>query len=75
MDETNIGILLHSTSIFHLNFIIFNSLEVVLELTPKYVFYVKLESSCYIIHYAIRFGSIDQELDSIDRKSGRMFFL
>ena len=45
-----------------------------LDLLKVQVFCVKLESSCCRIHCAIRSGSIDQELDSTDRKSSRMFF-
>ena len=46
-----------------------------LDLLRVYAFYVKLESSCYRIYYLNLPGSIDQELDSTDRKSCRLFFL
>ena len=39
-----------------------------------YVLYVKLELSYCRIYCAILSGSIDRELDSIDRNMGRMFF-
>ena len=39
------------------------------------MFYVKLESSYCRIHCAFRFGSINRELGSTDRKSSRIFFL
>ena len=45
-----------------------------LDLLKIQVFYVKLESSYCRIKCAILFGSIDRELDSIDRKSCRLFF-
>ena len=38
------------------------------------MFYVKLESSYCRIHCAFRSGSIDRELNSIDRKLCRLFF-
>ena len=37
-------------------------------------FYVKLESSCCRIYYVNLPGSIDRELDLIDRSSCRLFF-
>ena len=46
-----------------------------LGLLKVYAFYVKLESSYYRTYSAILSGSIDQELDSIDRKSCKLFFL
>ena len=49
-----------------------NSL-VMFRLAQSISFYVKLESSYCKIYCAILSGSIDQELDSIDRKSCRFF--
>ena len=45
-----------------------------LDLLKVYAFYVKLESSYYRIYSAILFGSIDRELDSINRKLCKLFF-
>ena len=53
-------------------FILLSNVLVLLEV---YAFYVKLELSYYKIYYAILSGSINQELDSIDQKSCRLFFL
>ena len=44
-------------------------------LAQSCAFYVKLESSCCRIKCAFQPGSIDRSLDSIDRISGRIFFL
>ena len=43
-------------------------------LAQSCAFYVKLESSYCRINCAFRPGSIDQNLDLIDRISSRMFF-
>ena len=45
-----------------------------LDLLKVYAFYVKLELSCCRIYCVNMLGSIDQELDSTDRNSGRTFF-
>ena len=51
-----------------------NRCQSCLDLLKVQVFCIKLESSCCRIHCAIRSGSIDRELDSIDRKLCRLFF-
>ena len=50
-----------------------NVLVFVLDLL-KVCLYVKLESINYKIYCVNLLGSIDRELDSIDRKSCRLFF-
>ena len=45
-----------------------------LDLLKVYAFYVKLESSCCRIYCVNLPGSINRELDSTDRNSGRTFF-
>ena len=47
---------------------------VLFRLAQSISFYVKLESSYCRIYCAILFGSIDRELNSIDRNLDRMFF-
>ena len=48
---------------------------VLFRLAQSCAFYVKLKSSCCRIKCAFRPGLIDRSLNSIDRISGRMFFL
>ena len=48
---------------------------VLFRLTQSMCFYIKLELSYYRIYCVNLPGSIDRELDSIDQKSCRLFFL
>ena len=67
------------TNVLELQFVMLanhdqNNLRLVLDLLKVCAYYVKLESSYCRIHCANLSGSIDRELDLIDRKSCRSFF-